>query len=737
MRKLVSLLLTICMVLSVVPAMAATITIEDNMNYLKAPVSLSYGSTGASSGYAGYSGETVSFVLQNGGEVAEALGFKLEKGLKISAYNTGNDFDGLVVNADITYTGTAAMQNADGSLVYEEDGTTIKMEEFSYTYKLVDAPVIGFRANNAGTALVLEINGADYYDETGTTKIGVTRRYKDAKAKLFTEKLSNAVLSNKSQSIGSTYNTGKFPEGTIFISVTEFDNESDSVWPGNLADCGSMVNNEHKYKVWDENNAAMTTGLGPSAVFKSKVAGTYDIWVMRADLDKTNDTTRPAKFYIDNVLYNSTARPDDFAGTGAKDRYFFWSKQDGATVTLAKNQKIKVQCAQQSDTYCRLAMIALVPSNAAIDLPLTSTDIYSGPTAISQDTAVALRALYLDKVILSKDAVKATVNGTEYDVVASEINTDIFGDDILTPTVADAIKAAGLTAKADGTTAEYITVNGKEVVNAHKIPLQANDVITVSEATLNAFSPVSVEALFAACGSSYTTGVPTKLCLNPTAVHNAKLNFALTYAEDGSYVENETDGEGLMGAYITGYVQNTTDYTLNGVTVPANSKQIIAHPAGHKITSFVASSNNRLDFNVSNLAYKDRENAMTLMPGSTTTATWMPYRISSTPKLNKTNLYLVDANTTFKVEVTKRDNKFALSSDGTVTAKLFVINCGNDGKMTSVATIEDVVITPLTPYVGTVSDNQTVYVWNTTPYAGADAPGGTEMIPLCDPITKE
>ena len=733
MRKIVSLLLIICMALSIVPVMAAEITVENNSHYLKAPIELAYTSTGAGSGYTGYTGETVSFVLQNGAAVADALGFKLEKGLKFSVYKTGNDYDGLVINGDISYKGTAVVRDGNGALVYEEDGTTIKTEEFEYTYKLVDAPVIGFRTNSAGNLLVVEVNGADYYDATGTTKVGVTRRYSDAKAKLFTEKLSNAVLSNKSQSIGTTYNTGKFPEGTIFISVTELDNESDSVWPGNLADCVSMVNNEHKYKVWDENNAAMATGLGPSAVFKSKVAGTYDIWVMRADLDQTNATTRAAKFYIGETVYTSTQRPVDFAGTGAKDRYFFWSKQ-GSSVTLAKDQKFKVQYAKQADTYCRLAMIALVPSNATIDLPLTSTDIYSGPTAISQDTAVALRALYLDKIALSKDPVKATVNGTEYDVTAASISTDIFGDDIMTPTVYDAILAAGLNTKADGTTAEYVTVNGKEVVNTHKIKLNANDVITVSDATVDAFSPVSVQNLFAACGAATGSGIPLKLCLKTAGLHDAKMKFALTYAESGSYVENENAEEGIMGAYLTGYLMTGNDYALNGVTVPAKTKQLLTHPDRHQLIAYDTKSNNRLDVFVSNLTYKDKADIMVNLPGSATTAAWMPYRMSSNPALDKSNLYIVDASTTFKVKVERKDAKFALTSDGTVSVKLFVVNEGDNGDR--VESVQDVVITPLTPYVGEVADNQKIFVWESVPYAGADAPGGINMIPVCAPITK-
>ena len=731
MRKLVSLLLVICMVFSVVPAMAAEVTIENNSSYLRAPINLEYNTTGAGSGYTGYTGETVSFVLKNGEEIANALGFKLEKGLKISVYKTGNNYDGLVINGDVSYTGTAAAQNADGSFVYEEDGTTIKTETFEYTYKMVDAPVIGFRTNNAGNLLVVEVNGADYYDATGTTKVGVKRRVTAKNAKLFTEKLSNAVLSNKSQSIGTTYNTGKFPEGTIFISVTELDNESDSVWPGNLADCVSMTNNEHKYKVWDENNAATATGLGPSAVFKSKVAGTYDIWVMRADLDKTNSTTRAAKFYIGDTVYTSTQRPDDFAGTGAKDRYFFWSKQ-GSSVTLAKDQKFKVQYAKQADTYCRLAMIALVPSNATIDLPLTSTDIYSGPTAISQDTAVALRPLYLEKIAISKDPVKAKVNGTEYNVSAASISTDIFGDDIMTPTVYDAILAAGLNTKADGTTAEYITVNGKEVVNVHKIKLNENDVITVQDATVDAFSPVSVKGLFAACGANDARVV--KLCLNVAALHNAKMKFALTYAENGTYVENENAEQGILGAYLSGYMFAASDYAINGMTVPANTKQLLTHPAGHRFNVYDAKSNNRLDVYISNLIYKDKENVVTTLPGSTTSAVWLPYHMSSNPALDKSNLYIVDASTTFKVNVERKDAKFALTSDGTVSVKLFVVNEGDNGDR--VESVQDVVITPLTPYVGEVADNQKIFVWESVPYAGADAPGGINMIPVCAPITK-
>jgi len=707
----------------------------DNPNYLKAPVELSYSSTGAYSGYAGYSGETVSFVLKNGQEVANALGFDIEPGLMISAYNTENNFDGLVVNADVTYSGTAAVKNSDGSFVYEADGTTVKTEAFEYNYKLIDAPVIGFRANNAGTALVVEINDKDYYDETGTNKVGVTRRYNAGGGKLFTEKLSNAVFSNKSQASSVEYDTGLFPKGTIFISVTEFVNESDSTWPGNLANCGSMTNNEHAYKIWDENNASMMKGVGPSVIYKSKVSGTYDIWVMRADLDKTNSTTRPAKFYIGETLYNSTARPDDFAGTGAKDRYFFWSKQ-GSSITLEKNQKFKVQYAKQSDTYCRLAMIALVPSNAVIDLPLTSADIYSGTTAISQDTAVALRGLYLDKIAIDKTPVKATVNGTEYDVTATSISTDIFGDDIMTPTVYDAIKTAGLTAKADGTTAEYITLNGKEIVNAHKIKLNENDVITVFDATADAFSPVSVQSLFAACGTATNSGTPLKLCLKPSEVHNAKLKFALTYAGDGSYVENETEGEGLFGAYITGYLQNTSLYTSDGITVPANTKQLLTHPEGHKFTEFVASSNNRLDFNVSNLAYKDKAGAMVTLPDSATQATWRPYHMSSTPALDKTNLYLVDKNTTFKLEAVVKGEKFAVMSDGAVSAKLFVVNYGSKNEMLGIEKIEDIIITPITPYVGKISDNQKIFVWNNVPYSGAEEERGTTMVPLCKVITK-
>ena len=710
----------------------------DNPNYLEKPVELSYNSTGAGGGYAGYAGETVSFVLKNGEEVSNALGIKLEKGLNISVYNAQNNFDGLVVNGDVTYSGVAAVQNKDGSFVYEADGTTLKTEEFSYTYKLVDAPVIGFRTNSTGEALVVEINDTDYYDTTGKNKIGVTRRLSAPGIKIFSEKLSNAVLTNKSQVLGAYYDTGKFPKGTIFISVTEFINDTDSLWNGVLSNSVSITNNEYAYKVWDENNVCATKGVGPSVEYKSQVEGTYDVWVMRADLDKTNSTTRGAKFYIGDNLYISTERPNDFAGTNAKDRYFFWSKPNGATVTLEKNQKFKVQYAQQADTYCRLAMIALVPTNATIELPLTSTDIYSGPTAISQDTAVALRTLYLEKVEkmeISKEPVCAMVNGKEYSVVATAISTDIFGDDFATPSVYDAILAAGLTAKADGKTAEYITLNGKEIVNAHKIPLQENDVITVSDATVDAFSPVSVSSLFAACGSANNSGTPLKFCMNLNAIHNAKLKFALTYGENGSYVENETEGTGILGAYLSGYLTLSEAYTVNGLTVPPKTKQLLTHPAHHEILGYDAKSNGRLDVFVNNLTYKDKENVM-VSSNESGVAIWRPYHMSSNPALDKTNLYLVDKNTSFEVEVLKKDDKFALMSDGAISGTLFVVNYTKDNEFVGIEKKEEIVITPLTPYVGTVTENQKIFIWNSTPYSSADVPFGTNLFPLCAPVTK-
>jgi len=720
------------MVLSVIPSFAATIVLENNPNYLNAPIQISNNSTGTYSGYTGYSGNTASFVLSNSSAVAEALGITIEKGFKVSAYNTGNNFDGLVVNGDVIYKGTAAVTNSDGSLVYEEDGTTVKTEDFEYNFKLIDAPVIGIRANGAGTALVIEINPDDYYDETGTAKATVHRRITAGKNQIWTDKFSNAVLSNKSQAKGTEYKTGQFPEGTIFISVTDFVNGADSVWPGTLAN-STWNYNQHRYMIWDENNAGMKSGKGPSAFYQSKVAGAYDIWVMRADLDKTNGTTRGARFYIGDTVYASTQRPDDFAGEGAGDRYFFWSKQ-GSSVTLAKDEVFKVQLANQSDTYCRMAMIALVPSDASIDLPLTSADIYSGDTAISQDTAVALRSLYLNKVELSGDTVKATVNGKEYDVKATTVNTDIFGDALLVPTVYDAILAAGLTANADGKTADYITVNGKEIVNANKIKLNANDVITVSEATVSAFSPISVSRVFNTCGG----GESLKLCMNPSGLHEVGLKFALTYAEDGSYVENETAGEGIIGAYLTGYLFRDTAYTQSGtnVVVPAGAKQAMTRNTHHQLYNYNTSQAGRLDVFVSNASYEDDPSVIVALPGSETEGAWRPFRMSGVPKLNKDYLYLVDSSTKFEVTVTKRDGKFALQSDGGVSATLYTVTYNDDETIKSTSVINDIIITPLTPYIGTVEDNQKVFVWESVPYTGNVVTSGILMTPLCAPITK-
>jgi len=177
-------------------------------------------------------------------------------------------------------------------------------------------------------------------------------------------------------------------------------------------------------------------------------------------------------------------------------------------------------------------------------------------------------------------------------------------------------------------------------------------------------------------------------------------------------------------------------YTSDGITVPANTKQLLTHPEGHKFTEFVASSNNRLDFNVSNLAYKDKAGAMVTLPDSATQATWRPYHMSSTPALDKTNLYLVDKNTTFKLEAVVKGEKFAVMSDGAVSAKLFVVNYGSKNEMLGIEKIEDIIITPITPYVGKISDNQKIFVWNNVPYSGAEEERGTTMVPLCKVITK-
>ncbi len=733
-KQLLALLLAICVILTAMPAFAATVTVQKEGVNLPAeglPLTVTNG---------GGTGNTARFVI--GSLTAEQ-----QQALGITANTPNGYYEGLEFTCTFTY---------------KEAPTDGRPAKFS----IVKAPVATSETRVNGKEVVFAVN----YDDiiTYSPELSV---YQDAHpeitdpTQIYSQEFhlqyifSNASVSKSDDWGVVSYDTGLFPEDTLFISPKGFSNLP-STWEVNTFGGFSDV-------YFKGNDPAVIQQPGPIQFIQAKESGTYNAWVMQYAYSSSYTDRKPV-IEFNGEAFDFEAKPVEGVGSGT----WMWApEKNGKTLTLEAGEVVAVQLSAASGNYARPGAIALVPADANADFTAAMTDAERLKNMNTPDEYVALQAATVNGYNISLGTkATVTVNGKEVETAAHEaairfwdhyqiINASglpaskagysvrLDGNHKLPeyPTVLDALATEAKYDEEGKMTASPLDIiNGKmiatdKVVLLNGTPVQdldltqvkTGDVIDVVPATVDNFSPLCFQngtnKVFVNSGGQATTD---GLYLAGITDYNYKFVTDTNAAAKTTWWPTDISVKNaLAGCYVNGYVTWVKDADF--VSTSGDEREITIFIKDLPIEcSAIQQSSGRLEIGTH---FSD--------PGRVTidgNDYISPYYIYP-GKIDQgyfdlSHLYLT--NTQSKAEtkveaISNGDGVYTLKTNKSLPITLVRVTYGDGGAIVSTDIENDILDFAGDGKVITVGDNEKIFVWEGTPLNK-----GTAMKPLCAPLTK-
>lgn len=720
-KRSITCILILCIVLTSLPAFAATVMVNEASNQYVPVEGVNPGSVNLVDNWCTIDGDgAVRFRFEDRTWFLNAFGV------------TSLD---QVLGTDTA--GSAANNVLAG--VYAKGTLTTKSGDVLY-FKDVPVSFVSRGSNNVNALIFLkrtDIN-ANVYDATYTTKLSDGPSVNSS-----TTVTAGSVSLLYSKEVSRSFDTKAFPEGTIFVSVSDL-----TMLPAGVT--GWNLQPEDGYPLY---RPSATTGDGYMGVFEIPETGNYSIYGYRKE---KSDGGRNASVKINGVVskFNSAV----YSGGAWDSTTWFWDMpgEGGVTVDLTKGQHLTVQLVK--DGYMntgRLTAIALVPTNSDF------VKNYSASVAQGSDLKFAASDIaFLSSVNKAVDTsagedVSVTVNNITVAAKANAAKTagisvadlDFYGDYITEATVLDALVSADAevdmydtTSFANGSLGKPVFVNGAQVFDIDKCYIKSGDVIEVLESfDATNFEPVSIGTLRETEGA-YGNNNLVKLCLN-----QSRTQGALPFLSNPG-AATEATATNLVDCKLNGYFEVAKD-----LAVVVNGAETVI-PAGEKIylhNANVAALENkttRYDLDIVGLyAVSDLNKTAFDLDGTGMGTACMNkpfmYQFQNPANYIFSSGYLTNRASTGKVTVeckVQGSGEYLLKTDGSAFVKLITVTYNANGEMLSLKT-DEVYVTVKEPVLVNVSDNQKVFVWGSTPLDGTHdgiTSGGTTMVPVCQPLEK-
>ena len=698
-RGIVALALAVLMVLTSVPAFAATVTVPAVIDIPDEGLPITWGGCGWSM--------ALKIVLSD--ESAAMLGV---------SGATGADY-----LKDTTFSGVMTYKNVDTAV----NGNG---KPFLGTITFNDAVVTSSVANDAKTKYCLVIN----MEAMRANSPELAEAYEADPANFQTANffnvkdcgnysLSNAVLKKGTNILAqsATVDSGVFPESAVFVAASGFGG-STTGWAAVSADGYSFYQRRANVD-------------GPYAVFKAKKSGDYKVWGLVKNWGDTNGS----RFVVISVngtqkmAFNRTNAKAPGSNFSVADYWYWEPAGNNPTVTLTEGQDTVIRLDKTSGDSARYAGFALVPVEE--NFTMDTATAQSAKMRLTSTVLTQLQSVTTDRASVETGAdVKVTVNGTEVTAKAhaalsagavAPLN-DLTGTFITKPTVLDALQAAKIdtTTYANGVLANgKVTLNGKTVNNFGCLYVKAGDEITATVSdTMDKtnFAPFAIGSIRNTEGGATSPNEGcVKFCVNTGTLPE----FAKT-----------KEATGFKDCYFNGII---TTSAAHG-TIPVGEKIYFKNV---KVRDIQAYSGARLDLVLdrgyinSNKTQNSAEwwaeceaKAMITMPDGTVKHDPTMY-IMQAGIYNFNELYITNSQTEAGVKVIDNGDHYVLLADGLEHVLVTTVTKNSDGNVVSTDTV-DTFVSFNSPLAVTPAANQTVYVWN------FDEMTGTTMQPVCQPLTK-
>lgn len=719
--KSVAIVLILCMLLSTIPTLAATVSVNSASNQYISVEGVTPGSVNLVDNWCTVDGDgAVRFRFDDRSWFLAAFGI------------TSLD---QVLSTDTAGSST----NNVLSGVYAKGTLSTKSGDVLY-FKDVPVSFVSRGSNNVNALIFLkraDIN-ANVYDETYSNKLS------DLAVNSNTTVTAGTISKLYSKTVTTSFDTKAFPEGTIFVAATDLNILPEGVTGWNL-------NNEDGYSIY---RPSAPTGDGYMGVFEVTETGSYNIYGLRKEINDASERNSSVlingvlskfngKTYTPSISWSSNAWIWDMPGDGGK------------TVELVKGQNLIIQLAKSGyENTGRLAAIALVPSNSEFVKEYSATIAQNSELRFSSANLSFLSSMNLRADVELGDAVDVTVNGvsvTAYPHMAvksglNASNCDFYGDYIKLPTVLDALVAAqsnitlyDVTGFAAGSIGKPVYVNGAQIFDLDKAYIKAGDAVTVLESFNSTnFEPVPIGTLRETEGANNDN--LAKLCLN-----QGRTQKALPFLSNPAAATEASDTN-LVNCTLNGYFEVVKD-----LNVVVNGTETII-PAGEKIylqnviVGSLANKTTRYDLNLNGLyAVSDLNKTAFDLDGTGegTVCKNKPftYQFQNPSNYNFNTGYLTNSSVTGKVTVECKESgsgEYLLKTGGSAFVEIITVTYDTDGAIVS-TDIEDVYVTVKEPVCVNVSDNQKVFLWENKPLDGTHdgiTSGGTTMKPICQPLEK-
>ena len=723
-KKIIALLLTVCMILSCIPAFAATIELKGDAQIPEEGLSVSARRTI-------WEGITVGKTARN---VLIILNADSSKNFPYRS--SANHYDGVA----LSFTATCKSEVI-------ADGIT--------TFTVVNAPAGYTRADGQGDAC-FGITPADLIAHSpelsalGENVFGFTLQEGPFD-------ISNLVI-KKGTWAPEAVNVGAFTEGTFFLSHQGFYTYP-STWPQEtrtgLEAYGSII-----YK------SSAISNDGPYQFFIPEKDGEYNVWVQM--ISNNGDlNNRAVDIAVNGKALNFNPSVIESSKLPTAMAPLWVPEKQGLTVSFKAGELVAVNLLPVT-MYGRCVSIAFVP---VADNEKVSAEILQSPTTrqIEPADVVAASAKAFHPAY-DTSSVSVTIDGVTVQPVtgaaAKKVSSGsgyitgpsarvfafpvrILPDTNTFPTyatVADAI--AQLIYKKqviDGSTQpivdirnlkngvftdKSVLVNGVVVKDIDWHPIKNGDVITFEDKnnnTKSTFEPVSVGNLFSVIGGysapAGMTDMASKFCLSKNNLKASALKNVFAEA-DLLNTDNASD-VGLKGCHIVGYVAMNSTAASAGISPDSKVYFENVNILGYN----VGQGSDRVDLLIDKITYLTTDTEKSKVQDATGKYYHDPYGLVTrgTHYDNYSNLYIMNSSISDTINVIKTSPaSYILTTDGMQLVTTVVVTYAEDGSIATTEILNDRMVMFNEPLGITVAANQKVYVWKSKALAG------TTMVPATD-----
>ncbi|MBR3943422.1 MAG: hypothetical protein IKJ55_08690 [Clostridia bacterium] len=771
-KSLIATVLVLCMLTAAMPVMGAVLN-DEPITELSIPVEgLDITATNV-----GMNGQHWKIVINSNSVAAMGIShsYTTETWVNNNGPLNGSAYEGLVLSGTATMSSTDLAKVVDGAVV-EFTFTKVPLSRVSYRASNgmsfgIDYAVLADRQYISNVKVWSAEAGAAVDYDGPLTKDSF--KYNGSNYSSYTAP-KNFRVDRGTWNGYIHYDTGVFPEGTIFVNALNLEKNALYV----------AADNPHE----TYNSITMRRNArGDFGIFIPKTSGSYYVYGLRhhydADGSRTSKITITTAGIVDNVPTELSVDLTFSGNVGAKPETgvhsIFWCAPAGevAPIKLTAGEPFLIR-RNKVGTYDRLAGIAMVPAKADGSNPMLdvadSTWTYTNLPA-NNDVWNAWERLSVGKVDLS-DSVTVTVNGVEtvvpnmaarklgYDAENQVLGwikkTDLAGDIVTFPTVLDALVTA--TSPVEGNEDGYvpydpvadefsmgycpadysITLNGKLALRPSMLEIKDGDVIETVANNPSNFRPIMMET-----SADNGNGLVKDFIIYSLPQNRVQFGMRLDNFKTLGYVltEEGNNATAFDNCIVSGYMYpRYTDVRWGATVADSNSPFYKESKIYFDAKVAYRGTNNNYGEPYYDIAAKERdeyklvgtkEEALITVNGKTL---HHPYIIANSGYTSfdyyGKKLYFCNnqTDTGLKVNKSAYTNRITLTTEATKLFTLFIVTYAEDGKtILNTRVINDQYVTWERGYSFTLNENQKAFVWGTKAYEG------TNMQAICEPITLD